>query len=118
MLCIVCPNGCRLLVDESGGAIEVAGNQCKRGIDFARMEITCPTRTLTTTVRTIFPEVPALPVRTEGEIPKGKIGEVMAFLAGVIIREPVRIGEAAAELPGIGRIIVTSNVLAGEVDHG
>ncbi|MDR2159904.1 MAG: DUF1667 domain-containing protein [Treponema sp.] len=118
LLCIVCPNGCRLRVEESGGGIQVAGNQCKRGIDFARAEITNPTRTLTTTVRTVFPEVPALPVRTAGEIPKGKIGEAMAFLATVVVGEPLRIGAAAAELPGMGRVIVTSNVLAGEADHG
>jgi CxxC motif-containing protein len=118
LLCIVCPNGCRLRAEESGGAIRVTGNQCKRGIDFARAEITNPVRTLTTTVRTVFPEVPVLPVRTDGEIPKGKIGEAMAFLARVVIREPLRIGATAAELPGMGRVIVTSDILAGEAGHG
>jgi CxxC motif-containing protein len=118
LLCIVCPNGCRLRIEEADGGMQVTGNQCKRGIDFARAEITNPTRTLTTTVRTIFPEVPALPVRTDGEIPRGKIGEVMALLAGVVIREPLRIGAAAVELPGIGRMIVTSDILAGEANHG
>ena len=118
LLCIVCPNGCRLRVEGAGGGMRVTGNQCKRGIDFARAEITNPVRTLTTTVRTVFPEVPVLPVRSDGEIPKGKIGEAMALLAGVVIREPLRIGAVAAELPGIGRMIVTGNILAGEVSHG
>jgi hypothetical protein len=42
----------------------------------------------------------------------------MALLAGVVIREPLRIGAVAAELPGIGRMIVTGDALAGEVNHG
>lgn len=118
LLCIVCPNGCRLQVEEADGGVQVTGNRCKRGSDFARAEITNPVRTLTTTVRTVFPEVPVLPVRSDGEIPKGKIGEAMALLAGVVIREPLRIGAVAAELPGIGRMIVTGNALAGEANHG
>ncbi|MDR1898555.1 MAG: DUF1667 domain-containing protein [Treponema sp.] len=115
LLCIVCPNGCRLRVEETEGNIAVTGNQCGRGIDFARTEIINPTRTLTTTVRTAFPETPVLPVRTDGEIPKGKIGEAMAFLNTVTVREALKIGAVVAELPGMGRrVIATSNILAGE----
>ncbi|MDR2021141.1 MAG: DUF1667 domain-containing protein [Treponema sp.] len=113
ILCIVCPNGCRLRVEENGGELRVAGNRCGRGIDFARAEIAGPMRSVTTTVRTGFPEVPVLPVRTGGEIPKGKILELMQFLDGVVVRKPLGIGEAAAEnILGLGvDMIVTSNVL-------
>ena len=118
LLCIVCPNGCRLEAGERDGDIQVTGNQCIRGADFARAELTNPTRTLTTTVRTNFPEVPVLPVRTDGEIPKGKIGEVMAFLKTVTIGEPLNIGAVVVELPGLGcRVIAAANALAGEPRH-
>lgn len=117
LLCIVCPNSCYLCVEETDGNIEVTGNQCSRGVNFARMEISNPTRTLTTTVRTIFPDIPVLPVRTDGEIPKGKIGEAIAFLNTITIGKALRIGEVAAELPGLGRrVIATSDVLAEEAD--
>jgi CxxC motif-containing protein len=120
MLCIVCPNGCRLQVEESAAdnaadtaGIRVMGNQCERGVAFARAELTNPTRTLTTTVRTAFREVPVLPVRTSGEIPKGKIPEVMAFLGTVTVTEPLGIGAVVAErVLGLDSdIIVTSNIL-------
>lgn len=116
MICIVCPNGCRLTVTETPGGpgeITVSGNQCKRGVDFARAEITNPTRTLTSTVRTSFPGVPVLPVRTAGEIPKGKIRETMNFLNTLTINRSLGIGEAAAKnVLGLGiDVIVTSNIL-------
>jgi CxxC motif-containing protein len=117
ILCIVCPNGCRLGVEENNEGLVVSGNQCKRGIDFAMAEITNPTRTLTTTVRTSFPGVPVLPVRTDGEIPKGKIRELMNYINGIIINRPMGIGEAVAEdILGLGvNVIATSNILREEV---
>jgi CxxC motif-containing protein len=124
LLCIVCPNGCRLTVEETRDAtgapvFSVSGNQCKRGVDFAQAEITNPTRSLTTTVRTSFPGVPVLPVRTAGEIPKGQIREVMKLLNAVTVDRPLGIGEAAAaNVLGLGvDVIVTSNVLK-EAVHG
>ncbi|MDR2185834.1 MAG: DUF1667 domain-containing protein [Treponema sp.] len=113
ILCIICPNGCRLRAEEKGGELKVAGNRCSRGIDFARAEIISPMRSVTTTVRTVFPDIPVLPVRTGGEIPKGKILELMQFLGGVTVKEPLGIGETAAEnILGLGiNMIVTSNIL-------
>jgi CxxC motif-containing protein len=118
--CIVCPNGCRLQVEEKQGEIRVTGNQCKRGIAFAEAEVTNPTRTVTSTIRTVFPQVPVVPVRIRGEIPRDKIGEVMAFLNTVILREPLGIGAVAVEnILGLGRdLILTSNVLAEALFNG
>jgi CxxC motif-containing protein len=121
ILCIVCPNGCRIVVEEKADGFDVSGNQCKRGIDFAIAEITNPTRTLTSTVRTSFPGVPVLPVRTAGEIPKGKIRELMNILNTVTVKQPLGIGETVVEnILGLGvNIIATSNILREEewVNH-
>jgi CxxC motif-containing protein len=121
ILCIVCPNGCRLSVEEGADGIDVSGNQCKRGVDFAVAEITNPTRTLTTTVRTSFPGIPVLPVRTAGEIPKGKIRELMNCINTVTVSRPLGIGETVVEnILGLGvNIIATSNILREEkwVNH-
>ena len=116
ILCIVCPNGCRLKVEEGEGRLVVSGNQCSRGIEFAEAEIKHPTRTLTTTVRTSCPGVPVLPVRTAGEIPKGKIREAMRLINTITIDRPLGIGEAVAEnILGLGvNVIATSNILREE----
>lgn len=67
MVCIVCPNGCHLKVSRDGDTIDVQGAKCKRGIAFGTTELTNPTRSLTTTVDTAFPDMPRLPVKTNGE---------------------------------------------------
>jgi len=116
ILCIVCPNGCRLSAEKSAEGYAINGNKCKRGIDFAIAEISNPMRTLTTTVHTSFPGVPVLPVRTAGEIPKGKIREAMNCINAITVNRPLGIGEIVAEnILGLGvDIIVTSDILKGD----
>lgn len=105
MTCIVCPIGCRILVSQKEGQNVFSGNRCARGLDFAKTELTSPLRSLTTTVRTVFPGVPALPVRTRGEIPKGMIPEIMRELSNVLVKERIGIGDT-----------VVPNILGSGVD--
>lgn len=85
LVCIVCPNGCHLSVDDSGKEFIVKGHKCKRGIQFAKEELTNPTRTVCTTMKTVFEELPVVPVRTSSEIPKDKIFELMKIVNKVTI---------------------------------
>ena len=73
MTCIVCPNGCRLQVMEKDGKIEVTGATCKKGVAFAENELKNPTRSIASTVKTIFPDCPYVSVKTDGELPKEHI---------------------------------------------
>ena len=58
LVCIVCPNSCKLSISENG---EVTGARCPRGKKFATEELTCPKRTVCTTVATVFDDkIPAL----------------------------------------------------------
>ena len=70
-------------------------------------------RSLTTTVRTVFPETPVLPVRTDGEIPKESIPAVMLKLSKILVTERIGIGAAVVgSMPEIGcSIIATSDML-------
>ena len=113
LYCITCPTGCLLTVTQQGDEFHIEGNGCKRGIDFAITEMTNPTRSLTTTVRTVFPEVPVLPVRTDGEIPKGAIMEAMRALNGVLLDWAPDCGDTILEdIAGSGvRVIATSDAL-------
>lgn len=53
MICIMCPMGCNLSVKVVDGEVLVKGNGCNRGVVFAKEEISCPKRTVTTSVKTI-----------------------------------------------------------------
>ena len=89
MTCIVCPNGCSMTVERNGEEIIVTGNRCKRGEAFAKAELTQPMRTICSTVKTVFPDVPVLPVRTSCEIPKDKIFAVMEEINKVTVTERI-----------------------------
>ena len=111
MICIVCPKGCRLRVDEENN-YAVSGNRCERGITYGREELVNPTRVLTTTVRLSGGKLPRCPVRTNGTIPKEKMAEAMAIINAVTLTAPVRVGQVALEnLLGTGcDVIVTRNM--------
>jgi CxxC motif-containing protein len=110
--CIVCPIGCRVTVTEKDGQWAAEGYACNRGRDFALREATNPTRSLTSTVRTADPRQPRLPVKTDGEIPRRLIPEVMAQINRVIVRSSVRTGDILLpDAAGTGvNIISTCNM--------
>ena len=115
MTCIVCPNGCLLKVEKKGEEIIVEGAKCKRGIDYAKAELVAPKRSLTSTVKTVFEDMPVLPVRTGGEIDKGAIKEVMIEINKVKLTRRVKRGEVI--IPNILNsgvdIISTSDMIRG-----
>lgn len=93
LVCIVCPNGCVLQIEKVNGEVKVSGNMCKRGCDFALKEINNPSRTLCTTVRTIYKDAPRLSVRTDGEIPRNLIFDAMEEINKITLDRPVKRGE-------------------------
>jgi len=113
LTCIVCPNGCRILAGMRNGQFVFSGNRCARGLEFAGTELTAPMRSITTTVRTVFHDLPVLPVRTKGEVPKEMIPAIIRELAKVLISEKIGIGETvAANILGSGvDVVATSNLL-------
>ncbi|MEG0978723.1 MAG: DUF1667 domain-containing protein [Oscillospiraceae bacterium] len=93
MTCIVCPNGCLMRVEQDGDKIEVFDATCKRGVEFAKNELTNPMRSITTTVATKFEDFPLLSVKTEGELPKGKIFEAMQKVNEVTVKKRLKVGD-------------------------
>lgn len=110
LTCIVCPNGCRMTVENEGQEIKVEGAQCKKGAEFAKTELTNPTRSLTTTVRTVFEDFPRLPVKTSAEIPKGKMLEAMKRIKNVRVEKRLHVGDIV--LPDVfgADIVATANM--------
>jgi len=95
LICINCPLGCPLTVTlEDGVVTSVTGNTCKRGDVYARKEVTNPTRIVTSSVPVDGSERERMvSVKTATDVPKDKIFDVMAALAGVRMTAPVRIGD-------------------------
>ena len=102
-----------MTLEGEGKDVKVSGNSCKRGAEFAVSEMTEPKRTICTTVKTAFPDVPVLPVRVSKEIPKDRIFDVMAEINKVTVKEKVKRGEVIIkDVSGLGAdIIATSGVL-------
>lgn len=93
MVCIVCPNGCRMEIIGEGENITVEGAKCPKGKVYAITEMTAPKRSVTTTVKTIFEEARVLPVRTSGDIPKERIFDLMHLINGIVLDKRVNRGD-------------------------
>ena len=111
LVCIVCPKGCRLHVDEENG-FAVTGNSCPRGAAYGKNEIQNPTRVLTSTVRLSGGAYRRCPVKTDIAVPKARLMEVMAALNGVELVSPVSIGQVVlADVAGTGANVVVTKAL-------
>jgi CxxC motif-containing protein len=110
-LCIGCPLGCRLEVDESedGDILEVRGFSCRRGQEHAIQEHRDPRRLVTTTVSVDGGLWPRLPVKTTEAVPKHLVVDVCRALAGVRVEAPVQLGDViVADVIGTGRDVVAT----------
>lgn len=115
MICICCPMGCRLTVDDSDiNNVKVSGNTCPRGEKYGKEEVVCPKRMVTSVVRVRGGNVAMLSVKTKEAIEKSKIFDALATLKGVVVDAPVNIGDTVvADVLGTGvDFIATKNVAA------
>ena len=79
IICIVCPRGCHLQVDEQ--TLHVTGNHCERGAAYGPQELRAPTRVLTSTVRLEGGKgIRRCPVKTDRPIPKQQMMEAARAL--------------------------------------
>lgn len=91
--CIVCPLGCSILVKKKGDNVEVEGNKCKRGREYARSEALDPRRVLTTSVLVCNGEWPLVSVKTTKPVPKDQLFVVLHEIRRVKIDAPVSCGQ-------------------------
>lgn len=106
LTCIGCPMGCQLTVTmQDGNVTSVAGHTCKRGDDYARREVTSPTRVFSTTLPVEGGNRPTVPVKTAGEVPKPMVLPCARALQGITLKAPVSTGD-----------VVVRNILDTGVD--
>ena len=114
VVCLGCPSSCRirLRVDDRGNIVEISGNRCLRGREWCLEELREPKRILTTTVRTLVPERPLLPVKTDKPIPLRLFRKIMRMLADVVVKPPVNVGDViVSNILGTGANIVATSSL-------
>ncbi len=104
LICIVCPSGCRLKVEE-GEEIKVSGAGCKRGIVYGKEEVSAPVRVVTSTVKILGGVHKRLPVRTDRPINKSLVMQAVHSLSDIEMISPVRVGD-----------VVIKNVLDTDVN--
>lgn len=123
LTCIGCPLGCTVTVTlENGQITGVAGNTCKRGDDYARKEVTHPTRIVTSSVCVAGGIAPMVSVKTRNDIPKDKIFDCVRALKGLTVDAPVSIGDIVLEnVAGTGVDVIATKAVperCGSVSAG
>lgn len=110
LTCIGCPMGCTIKVElEENRVVSITGNTCNRGKEYAQKEVTDPTRIVTSSVPVTGGCIPQVSVKTDRDIPKRDIFNVMKALKGVRIEAPVQIGDAViSNVAGTGADIVAT----------
>lgn len=112
MICIVCPVGCHMEIIEdrsTESGYKVEGATCKKGQVYGIKELSNPTRLLTSTVKITGGSLPRIPVRTDSEIPKDKIFEVMEIINKIELQAPVKMGQILeANILGLDVNIISS----------
>lgn len=108
LTCIVCPLGCQLTVKLNGKeVVEVTGNTCPRGAEYARNECTNPQRTVTSTVR--CENGGLVSVKTDRPIPKEKMAECMEIINKAVAKCPISIGDVIVSGVFGSNVVATQN---------
>lgn len=105
LVCINCPRGCNLNVENINGEIKVTGNFCPRGEKYAISELTNPLRTLTTTVAIKSENYERLPVISSSPLPKDRVMDAVKALKNVEVKAPIKMGD-----------VIVSNIIGLDVD--
>ena len=92
LICIVCPKGCHLKIDDENG-FSVIGNRCPRGAEYGKNELVRPMRMVTSTVKIQGALHRRCPVKTSVFVPKEKVKEIMRELAYIELTAPVTCGQ-------------------------
>ncbi len=104
--CIICPISCKISVTQKeDGELEITGNKCNRGIDYAKNEFTCPQRMLTTTVKINKGKLRRLPVISSKEVPKAQLRNYLNEIYKIEVTAPVKEGD-----------VIIKNIFGTDVD--
>ena len=93
-ICINCPLGCHLTVDDSDkNNVKVTGNTCKRGETYGINEVLHPKRMVTSSIYVLNGKNPVVSCKTKDAIPKELIFDSLNVLKETKVEAPVKIGD-------------------------
>ncbi|MCL2373181.1 MAG: DUF1667 domain-containing protein [Defluviitaleaceae bacterium] len=117
--CVSCPVGCLMAVTQQNSQISVTGNECPAGLEYAKEELTAPTRNIATSIKVTGGHMTMLSVKTATPIPKSKIMAAVAEIHKITAAAPVAIGDIILEnVTGTGvNIVATREVKAVGFAH-
>jgi CxxC motif-containing protein len=96
-ICIICPNGCRIKVEYEGTNIKnIRGDECPKGKDYVKNEITNPLRVFTGSVLVESGDFSLVSVKTLSPIPKKYLKKVGEITRRIKVDAPIEIGKAVA----------------------
>lgn len=113
LTCIGCPLGCSITAVPNAEGFDISGYTCKRGLEYAKKELTCPQRTVTSTVRVSGGKANVVSVRTAADVPKDAVFTVMKAINALIVPAPVKIGDVLCEdIAGTGVALTATKAVA------
>jgi CxxC motif-containing protein len=112
LTCILCPIGCELEITRSERGLDVRGNQCEKGIDFATEEVLYPKRNLATSVPVRGSQTRLVSVRLSDRVPREMIFPILREIAKLRPEPPVRRGEVLiADVLGAGVDVIATRTV-------
>ena len=135
--CIMCPQGCEIVVETekeaagTGKALEkagniaegnkchnvqgeyrITGNRCTRGAEYGIQEMENPMRSIASSVLVEGGELPLASVRLTRPIPKGKIFAVMEEIKKIKLSAPVEEGTVViSNVLGLGSDVMVTKAV-------
>ena len=112
LICISCPQGCRLIAEACGDSWKISGNRCHRGEIYARQELTDPRRIITAVMPCYSKEHPFVAVRTTAPFPKAKAADLLNKLYRMKLPSNIKNGDIVLKNIDNSEIsvIVTENI--------
>ena len=105
-VCIICPNGCRIKVEYEGTNIKnIKGDECPKGKEYVKNEITNPLRVFTGSVLVESGDFSLVSVKTPSPIPKKYLKKIGEITRRIKAEAPIEIGQ-----------MVASNLLGEKID--
>jgi len=112
LTCVLCPIGCQLEAVRRGGELEVSGQECPKGVDFAVQEILHPMRNLSASVPLRGTASRMVSVRLSAPVPRDKIYPILAAIAVLRPEAPVRRGQVLiADVLGSGADVIATRTV-------
>ena len=96
---------------QEGETFTVTGNTCRRGEEYGIQEMSCPMRTVTSSVRVEGGRRPVCSVKTAENVKKAEIPAVLEAIRGLRVTAPVAIGDVLdPDIAGTGvKLVATAN---------